>query len=118
VEWTDYDDYTERYGFYNNPEFGDKMLSISAFFAGIGVLIHRELIDPVLVDDLISGLIISFWEKYRDVYLETRVRRNWPSYGEWVEYLYNVIKPIAEKEHPEITRKDVKPYSLGHTSES
>jgi hypothetical protein len=31
-----------------------------------------------------------------------RKRLNYPQYGEWVEYLYNQINPIAEEQHPEL----------------
>jgi hypothetical protein len=112
VQWKDFEEYDEKYGFYNNPDFGDKCLAVTSFFAGIGVLVHRKMIDPYLVDDLIAGMIIAFWEKYREVFKEIRVRRKWPSYGEWVEYLYNVIKPIAEKQHPETKGTDRIPYQI------
>jgi hypothetical protein len=102
AEWEDYDDYNEKFSFYANPDFGDKLLAISTFFAGMGVMVHRGMIDPGIVDDLVSGVLIRFWEKYRPIYLEIRVRRNWPQYGEWIEYLYNRIKPIAEQQHPEL----------------
>jgi hypothetical protein len=33
---------------------------------------------------------------------EARVRENWPQLLEWIEYLYNQIKPIVEEQHPEL----------------
>jgi hypothetical protein len=30
AEWKDYDDYMEKYSFYTNPDYGDKLLAISA----------------------------------------------------------------------------------------
>jgi hypothetical protein len=36
------------------------------------------------------------------MFLERRKRLNSPSIAEWVEYLYNVIKPIVEEQHPEL----------------
>jgi hypothetical protein len=66
------------------------------------VLVRRRLIDPSFVNDLISGFIIHYWEKLGPITIETRKRFDWPMYGEQIEYLYNQIKPIVEKQHPEL----------------
>ena len=56
-----------------------------------------------LVDDLMSGHILRFWEKFGETVIkETQVRENKPQYYEYVEYLYSVIKPIVESQHPEL----------------
>jgi hypothetical protein len=34
--------------------------------------------------------------------LEIRERFNWPQNTEWAEYLYKQIKPIAERQNPEL----------------
>jgi hypothetical protein len=36
--------------------------------------------------------------------LEYRVRMNYPQRGEYVEYLYNQIKPIVDSQHPELKK--------------
>ena len=41
----------------------------------------------------------------KDYYAEYRVRRNAPMVAEWIEYLYNIIKPIMEAQHPEMKEK-------------
>ena len=42
------------------------------------------------------------------MYLEYRVRNNWPQAAEHFEYLYNVIKEIAERQYPELKGKELK----------
>ena len=54
-----------------------------------------------------SAMIVSFWDKWKDFYIEYRVRRNAPMVAEWIEYLYNVIKPMMEEQHPEMREKEL-----------
>ena len=102
--YRNYDDFQSKYGSDVNPEAYQLHSSLSFFFEGIGVLVLRKLIDPSLVDDLMSGPIITYWEKMRPLYLEYRTRFDWPQFGEHIEYLYNHIKPIAEKQKIELKK--------------
>ncbi|MFW9806542.1 MAG: hypothetical protein ACFFFK_07420, partial [Candidatus Thorarchaeota archaeon] len=56
--WENYDDYLKKYAFDKNTENGSLFFSVGTYFEGIGVLVYRRLIDPNIVDDLISGLVI------------------------------------------------------------
>ena len=49
-----YDDFMEKYRTKKNPEAWYSLGSVGAFFEGVGVLVHRELIDPQLVGELMS----------------------------------------------------------------
>ncbi|MES0325933.1 MAG: hypothetical protein ABUK18_08655 [Candidatus Bathyarchaeia archaeon] len=51
-EWTDYEDWQRKYG-QTNEDLATHT-SMLSFFNGIGVLLHRKLIDIEMVDDLIS----------------------------------------------------------------
>ena len=75
---------------------------IGGYLEGIGVLLSRNLLDPTFVDDLMSGPIRIFWEKFKPIIEDIRIRWGNPASYEWVEYLYNQIKPIAESQHPEL----------------
>jgi len=101
-DWSDFDDYWEKYGMQLSPEQSTKFISFVGRLEGIGVLVKRNLIDPKLVDDLISGPILRTWEKFGPMIIETRERLDWPQHMEWFEYLYFQIKSIAEKQHPEL----------------
>jgi len=101
-EWTDYEDFVERY-IGKNPDVYLHFHQQARFFEGVGVLVKRKLVDPLLVDDLMSGNILQFWEKFGESFIKERqVRNNYPQFYEHVEYLYSVIKPIRDSQHPEL----------------
>lgn len=99
-EWNDYEDYSEKY--LSNVESRALRSSLGKYWEGIGVLVKRNLIDPTLVDDLMSSALLMYWEKYEPVAREYRRRIGYPQAAEYQEYLYNRIKAIAEKQHPEL----------------
>jgi hypothetical protein len=110
MQWIDCDDFIKKYGDYFNDkkeanmEVYSSLWSVQNYLEGIGVLVKRRLIDPTLVDDLISGMIIRMWEKFRPLFLEFRKRYEYPQFEEWTEYLYEEIKAIAVKQHPELRK--------------
>jgi hypothetical protein len=99
LTYDNYDDYVAKYSYTANPEVGRSHAKVNMYLEGIGVLVKRGLIEPSLVDDLMSSIVVSYWEKYGPYILEVRVRRNHPQNGEYVEYLYGQIKPIVERQH-------------------
>jgi hypothetical protein len=103
--WSDYDDFVKKYEFDTNPESGSLLFSVGTYFEGIGVLVKRNLIDPCIVDDLISGLVMRTWDKFEPVIRETRRRLNWPQYFEFFEHLNDEIRLIAESQHPELRKQ-------------
>jgi hypothetical protein len=100
-KWRDYDDFMEKYGWVSNPGKWSKRMQVAIFFEGLGVLVKRGLIDPGLVDDLMSSYIIEYWQKNEQFIVEWRKRSNQATIAEWQEYLYNVIYEIWKKQHPE-----------------
>jgi hypothetical protein len=91
-KWEDYEDWLRKYGPDADPEAWANFNSVGYFFDGIGVLVHKKLIDIQLVDDLMSSAVIWLWEKTGPIIKERRLRRNRPQIWEWVEYLYYRIK--------------------------
>jgi transposase-like protein len=75
-EWRDYDDFMEKLG--DDIEFRAMFNYVCSFFEGVGVLVHRNLLDPQLVDDLMSSYIFLTWEKIGPYIKEIRLRRNRP----------------------------------------
>ena len=94
-----YEDYE---GIFRDEEKGTTFRVVGTFLEGLGVLVKRGLVDKRFVDDMMSGDIIGFWEKYREVVFEERRRMNYPQALEWAEYLYNVVKPLSVKQHPNL----------------
>jgi len=101
-EWRDNDDFWERYSSEADPDSYRKWNYVAGFFEGVGVLVKRKLIDPEIVDDLMSVSILLFWGKYGPAIIDGRERLSIPQLWEWTEYLYHEIKKIADQEHGEL----------------
>ena len=84
ADYTDYNDFVKMYGL-TWPEIG-------IFFEGVGVLLHRKLIDIGLVDDLFTGPIKITWEKSKHIVEDAKKQLNQPQWAEWFEYLYNEMQ--------------------------
>lgn len=96
-KWKDYDDFMGKYGYRADPKAWRTFGSVGAFFEGIGVLVHRGLIDVDLVGELLSRHIVFFWDKIKPISLEMRSRLEAPV-DVWLEYLYNEVKPVMSKQ--------------------
>ena len=88
-EYKDLDDFDRKYSV--------EGYEIGIFFEGIGVLLHRKLIDIGLVDDLFSGPVKMTWEKMKPLAEATRKKLNLPQMGEWFEYLYNEMQKREQR---------------------
>jgi hypothetical protein len=106
-EFTDVDDYLEIYTGPDNLEYEGSITAINTYLEGVAVLMDRKLIDASMVDELMSGYVIQYWEKFRPKMMELRKRHNYPHLSEWVEYLYNAIKEITVKQHPELEKDSI-----------
>jgi len=100
-EWDDPADYWEKYGPENNPEATVSYIQLDTFFEGLGILVKRGLIDPLLVEDLMAGDVMAYWEKMEPIANTIRERYS-PFFSEYVEYLYNEVKAVYEQQHPEL----------------
>jgi len=85
-----------------DQEYRAAYFMVSNHFEGIGVLVHKGLIDVELVDDIISGGFTRFWEYTKPVTDAVRESRNWPQWNEFTEYLYNRVKSLVLEQHPEL----------------
>ncbi|UCD46011.1 MAG: hypothetical protein JSV27_05865 [Candidatus Bathyarchaeota archaeon] len=62
----------------------------------------KGLIKASLIYDFMSAGTLILRKKYSQIIDELRKYYDAPQTCEWVEYLYNQIKPIAEEQHPEL----------------
>ena len=92
-EWTDLEDFMEKYGPGNPDAFADQ-LTMNHFFDGLGVLVKKGLIDISLVRDLFSQRIIWFWERNKDTFYELRIFTGDPTQYYHIEYLYHELKKL------------------------
>jgi hypothetical protein len=81
-EWTNYDDFWEKYGAINNPVAWAKWGSVAAFFNGVGVLLKKELIDIDLVEELLSNQAFVLWARMEPILLRWREDLGGNRFGE------------------------------------
>ena len=86
----DFNTYREKYGLLDVNEIG-------WFFEGVGVLLHKKLINIALVDDLFSSPIKISWEKMKPIAEGERKQFGRPQIWEWWEYLYNEMQKREQK---------------------
>jgi hypothetical protein len=106
LDWnyTDYDDFMEKYGPDTNRGDYERFHRYFTHLEGMGIYVKRGLIRAELIDDFMSGDVVGFWEKFSPFILEFRKRRNSPAAYEHVEFLYNKVKPIRDRQHPELAK--------------
>lgn len=98
LEFTDYNDYVKRYGSYfsNNPA-SKTVAVIGVYFEGVGVLLHRRLIDADLTWDLLGIPVEITWEKMRPIVEGLRAESGRQEGYMFYEYLYNEMKRMTAK---------------------
>ena len=64
AEFTDYKDYNSKYA--GKPEERSLRL-LGNYFEGIGLLVHRKLVDTDLVFDFWGDVVESIWDEYEKV---------------------------------------------------
>ena len=89
LEFKDYNDFKKK---------GYKRLhEVAILFEGIGILLHRKLVDVGLVDEIFSGVVKGIWERIKPMIEGARKEYNWPRMYEWFEYLYNEMKKREQR---------------------
>ena len=89
-EYKDYNDYKKKYGW-------SDFMQVGIFFEGIGVLLHRKLIDVGLVDDLFSTPLKHAWEKMKPAIEDARKLLNRPQWYEYLQYLSHEIQKREQR---------------------
>ena len=89
-EEKEYKEYVKKHG-------GAEFLQVGAFFEGIGILLHRKLVDIDVVRDLFSESIKLIWEKNESILKEMVDERNIPEAWQWFEYLYNEMQKREQR---------------------
>jgi len=116
LEWSDYDDFWEKYGGENNPEIWSAWQSIAGFWNGIGILVKRGLADIGMIDELLGNILVGIWPMMEPIIIGYREQvegsiqerraegintvRTHKVY-EGFEYLFNEHQRYV-REHPEL----------------
>jgi hypothetical protein len=100
-EWTNLDDWEDKYGPDNNPDASVEYQSLMSFFDGVGLLVKRGLIDISLVYDLMFISTNRIWNLHKSVIYNIRITSGYPNLWEHFEYLNNELEKYHEQ-HPEL----------------
>jgi hypothetical protein len=88
LQFKDYDDFVEKYGPAHDGTKPAQMAiqAIGNYFNGVGILLHRKLIDVNLVRDHFPTKLA--WEKLEPIVKGFRRQYEWGDWLEYFEYLY------------------------------
>ena len=84
-EEKDYNEYVKKQGVV-------ELLQVSTYFEGVGILLHRKLLDIDMAIDLFGEPIKIIWEKNEPILKEMHSDKCF-----WFEYLYNEIKKREQR---------------------
>jgi hypothetical protein len=89
LEFTDYEDYLEKYG----EPLSDTALHLTTWYSdGFGFLLSKGLIDIETIEYILSGSTKTLWEKLLPITEGMRKHYNLPELSKWFEYLYNELQ--------------------------
>lgn len=93
AEWTDYEDYLEKYGPIKNPEAAARRFSTWQVYNGIGFLVMENYVDIEKVELLFGGSgPLMLWNKWEPIILELRLRLESPTFMVGFEHLANSLE--------------------------
>jgi hypothetical protein len=92
----DYSEFVEKYGTLTSegPEQSAFLMG-SMFLEGIGVLLHRKLVDVEVIRELFP--VETWWKKSEPIIKDYRKQTGLVATFEWFEYLYNEVKKREQK---------------------
>ena len=98
LQFNDYEDYVKKHGPWFSDEPAHKaMAMVAVYFEGIGILLHKKLIDISLTYDLFNTPVRLCWEKFKPVAEGLRKQFNDSTIFEHCEYLYNELKKRQQR---------------------
>jgi hypothetical protein len=94
MKYKNYDEFAKKYPLWGEGSGAPEARGVSevgSFFDGVGILLHRKLLDVEMVDELFGIFIKATWEKLQPG-IEGRRKEFDPGLRKWFEYLYNEVK--------------------------
>jgi len=92
MEWEDYDDFMEKYGWESNPELYEKRNGVWRRLHFSGLLVRDGLIDISTFVDYIGDNSPVMWNKFKDIIEEQRILFDNPELYVGIEYLANEVE--------------------------
>ena len=94
-DWTDVEDFWNRYGPETNTEFYTSFGRLAYYFDGIGVLVKRNLVEKEAIYDLMGAHILQYWNNYYGPIM-SGLREKWDNPDAYLqfEYLANEMEKL------------------------
>ena len=93
AEWSDYEDYLEKYGPIKNTEASAKRFTTWQVYNGIGFLVMEDYVDIEKVEILYGGSgPIMLWNKWKPIILDLRERMESPMFMLGFENLARLLE--------------------------
>ena len=103
MEWTDNEDFFNKYDSSINLDNYEKRYSLWSFFDGIGMLMKKGLVDKEMIYYLMGGYNAYWqWNKFGDIIKESRVRMKTPDHFVMFEYLGEEMRKMKEERNHEM----------------
>ena len=92
-EFDNWDDYSEKYGRWSNPEADAKWLYIMSVYNMAGIMLKENMGESNLIFQLYpESAVIQLWEQFEEITKNVRKIINNPIYWEPFEFLYTEAK--------------------------
>jgi len=104
--WTDYDDFLQKYG-YKNDIAWDKFGVVFSVWEQVGILVKHGVFDPEMMYDMWGGYYRRLWEKIEPIVFEYNLRHG-GGFLEYAEDLYYYFQEAKLKERMEFVEREEK----------
>jgi len=93
LDYANMEEFEEKYGsIYTLTKTNLDIYKVCWFFNGLGVLVHNDLADLRVVEELFGYMIPWMWEILEPIIQAEREHYGQPRSLEWFEYLYNEMR--------------------------
>jgi hypothetical protein len=100
MDFTTYEEYSEKYGAYTNPEDFNHLMALMNYVDIMGKNVLDGLVDLDFVLNRVEPItVFGIWEKCLPLINEWRRRLGHPEYRKGIEFLYKEMK----KKYPDVT---------------
>ena len=99
-EWNTFEEWWDRFGPENNIEYFAKWLRGQILYEIYGAMVRRGFVDVDLIDDMMSGPILMYWEASKPIIYGMREKKGYPQFQEHFEYLARRIRDVVSEQHP------------------
>jgi hypothetical protein len=101
-QFKDYDDFNAKFGplYISNNPVSMAFVGLGLYFEGVGVLLHRGLVDADDIYDFQGGAVILTWEKFKPLAEGLRKQLDSDEYYVFFEYLRNEMVRMQKKAKP------------------